>query len=272
MVLNIRHNVVSQAYSGVGMGEPPPGAGVTGLSRTAYTGSNPVTVNGTTITRRNFTGTLYVRANNVTVSDCHFNLDTSSFAWGIDADDTPVFSGLVVDHCTFIGSGSGSANSCVLTGENWTVTNCSMSGNYDNGIMVQGGTGLCTGNTIRGLHPGSIGSAHVDGIQIAGSCDGVHIAGNWVESWDTSCIIIKADFGDINDVTVTGNTLINTPGKQTAFCMYTVPVGANSVSDITITNNRMEEGFGGYLADSGATGLTTSGNVDYVTGASIEPL
>jgi hypothetical protein len=257
MALNIRHSAALWTPpAGPGLAAPPSGAVLTGLSRTTYTGSNPVSANNVTITRKNFNDTLVVSGSNCTITDCYFDAGSG---WGIDADGA---TGLTVDHCTITGAQYN--NSCILTGDNWEVLNCVLTG-YENALMIQGGTGLAEGNychTLGGPPP----DPHVDGFQIAGPCNGVIIRGNWIESWDTSCIIIKADAGDITNVTVTGNTLKNKTGQQTAYCIYTYAVGANSVSNVTVTNNRLQRGNGGYHADEGATGTVWTGNVDYVTG------
>ena len=190
------------------------------------------------------------------IKNCSF---TSFSGWGIDAEGS---SGLWVDHCTMVGDGG---NSCIRTGANWKVTNCNLS-KMDNGIMVQGGIGLAEGNYIHSL--GTTADAHVDGIQWAGSQNGVIIRGNWIEAWDTSCVFIKCDWGPITNVVVEGNTLKNTYGRKTAATVYSYSVGTKLATDIHFRNNRMEKGNWFYLATDNSTPEFT-GNVDFVTGAPI---
>jgi hypothetical protein len=266
MVLVMRHSVLTAPASpvppSVGLSVPPPGAGVTGASRTAYTGTTFISTPNTVISRRNITGNIEVAANNVTFSDCLIN-GAGGFAIQAQAG-----SGLVVDHCTI--SGLNYNNSCILTGLNFTVTNCIMTG-YENAMSVQGqgGSGLIEGNYIHTLS-GPPPDPHVDGIQMGDAGPGLIIRGNWIEAHNTSCIFMKTYAGIITGVTITGNTLINRPGMQTSFTLYTDQTPGPVLSNITITNNRLQRGANGYISQQGTvTGTVWSGNVDYITGASV---
>ena len=109
---------------------------------------------------------------------------------------------------------------------------------------------------------------HVDGLQWAGGHDFI-IRGNWVEAWDTSDLIIKADFSAINGVLVEGNTLTSDPTRPHSLVSSPIivySVGANLTTNVTIRNNRIQSGQGGgYYSTSNAT-PTVTGNVDYFTG------
>lgn len=132
--------------------------------------------------------------------------------------------------------------------------------------MVQGDNWLCEGNYIHDL--GGSSTAHVDGIQIAGTSKNGIVRGNWIESWDTSVIFVKCDFGPVDGIIVEGNTLKNAPGKLTAQTCYSYSVGTAKATNITIRNNRMEKGQWGYLAIQDSN-PTFTGNVDFVTGKPI---
>jgi hypothetical protein len=317
MAMIMRHSVLTAPApvppsTGIGLLAPPPTAGVlAGVPRTNWGGSNRFEAAGQTVSNVNInfgSDPIYILANNVTFSNCL--IATTSF-FAIDADYG--FTGLVVDHCTFTTTSSG-VNAPILTGDNWTVTNCLISGGFDNGIQVQGGTGLCTGNYIHSLGVrgnwanstaytagqnlrDAAGSSfwkcqtshtspatgtfaadrtanpsrwvsidpHVDGIQINGPCNGVTIRGNWVESFDTSDIIISSGGGVSQNVTVEGNTLIGAWGAQTAYAIYVEGPG------MRVINNRLQRGAFGYVT-SQQPDYFASGNVDYFTGAPISGL
>jgi hypothetical protein len=240
----------------VGLASPPVGVGCSGMV-TAYSGPTTITAPGTIVKDKLVKSSMRVLANNVQFINCRIEFNDY---WGIDAEG---YSGLVVDHCTMVGAMRN--NSCILTGTNWRITNCDLS-RMENGIMVQGDNWLCEGNYIHDL--GGSSTAHVDGIQIAGPSKNGIVRGNWIESWDTSVIFIKCDFGAVDSIVVEGNTLKNAPGKLTAQTIYSYSVGTARATNITIRNNRMERGNWGYLALQDSTPIFI-GNVDYVTGQPI---
>ena len=87
-----------------------------------------------------------------------------------------------------------------------------------------------------------------------------------IESWDTSCVFIKDDFGALSNHTVDNNLLINTPGKQTAFCVYSDARGpGGGITGVKFANNVMQRGVGGYASIEGNT-VAWANNRDYVTG------
>lgn len=239
-----------------------PDASMTGAkgALTNYTGPFTVSAADTVIQNKIINQLIRVTANNVTFKNCRI----TGSGWGIDADGA---ANLVVSHCTITGSG----NSCVLTGRNSKIEYCDLSG-FDNGLMVQDGSSLIQFNYIHDLHPGSVGEAHVDGIQISGPCDGVTIKANSVRSWDTSCVFMKCDWGgDIKNVVVDGNWLRNQSGKKTASTCYAYS-NKGYIYSITFSNNMMEKGQWYYLAynlprDPGQ--VTWTNNKDIITGAVI---
>lgn len=226
----------------VGSPSSEPNATTTGAkgTLTTYTGSYTLSGTGTVIENKIFNKLLRIIGSNYTIKNCRW---TASSGWGADCEGS---TNVKIQNCTIVGSG----NSCVLTGNNTLVEYCDLSG-YDNGIMLSGSTATLQYNYIHDLHPGAVGEAHVDGIQMGGGQDGVLIKGNSIRSWDTSCIIMKCDWGagsPIRNVTVDGNWFRNQLGRsQTAATIYVYSNQA-SVSNIAITNNIMESGYTGYLA------------------------
>ena len=60
-----------------------------------YSGANPITVNGTTVSGKSFTSALTIHANNVTITDCYFPLggnNANPACIGVD----PGFSGTLI--------------------------------------------------------------------------------------------------------------------------------------------------------------------------------
>jgi hypothetical protein len=240
----------------VGLASPPAGAGSSG-TLTLYGGPTTITGSGTVLKDKLIKSPIRVQANNVQFINCRIEFNDY---WGINAEG---YSGLVVDHCTMVGAMRN--NSCILTGTGWRVTNSDLS-RMENGIMVQGDNWLCEGNYIHDL--GGASTAHVDGIQIAGASKNGIVRGNWIESWDTSVIFVKCDFGPVDGVVVEGNTLKNAAGKSTAQTTYCYSVGTAKATNVAFKNNRMQKGTWGYLALQDSTPVFT-GNVDYDTGKPI---
>jgi hypothetical protein len=240
----------------VGLSTPPVNVGCSG-TLTLYAGPTTITGSGTILKDKLIKSSIRVQANNVQFVNCRIEFNDW---WGINAEG---YSGLLVDHCTMVGTMRN--NSCILTGTNWRVTNSDLS-RMENGIMVQGDNWLVEGNYIHDL--GGDSTAHVDGIQIAGASKGGSIRNNWIESWDTSVLFIKCDFGPVDGILIEGNTLKNASGKLTAQTIYSYSVGTVKATNITIRNNRMQKGNWGYLALQDSTPVFT-GNIDFDTGKAI---
>lgn len=241
-----------------------PNATTTGAkgTLTTYTGSYTISGSNVVIQDKILNNLLRVTGTNITIKNCRW---TASSGWGVDCEGS---TGVKIQNCTIVGSG----NSCVLTGDNTLVEYCDLSG-YDNGIMLSGVSATLQYNYIHNLHPGSVGTAHVDGIQMGGGQNGVLIKGNSIRSWDTSCIIMKCDWdasSPIRNVTVDGNWLRNETGKQTAATIYAYSNKAY-VQNIVISNNVIEPGYAGALAydTSAAQNAVTWTNNKTLTGVVI---
>ena len=83
---------------------------------------------------------------------------------------------------------------------------------------------------------------------------------NTVESWDTSAIFIKNDFGPINDITVRNNLLYGDLDRGDPAA--TIYVYGPNTTNVSITNNYVEKGNWFYYATSNAT-PTISGNIEW---------
>lgn len=128
-----------------------------------------------------------------------------------------------------------------------------------------------------------VSTNHCDGIQLVTGSN-VVIRGNYIDPRDwyytgehtnngTSCVIIKADDGPISNVTVENN-LLQGAGSYT---VYAHPVGANTLTNIVVQNNRfmrniwsMGSQYGVFqYSQSAQAQITWSGNVWDDTGVTI---
>jgi hypothetical protein len=241
-----------------------PNATTTGTKGTLTTYSGSYTISGDNVLIKDkiLNKLLRVTGRDVTIENCRW---TASSGWGIDAEGSI---NLKVRNSTIVGSG----NSCILTGENTLVEYCDLSG-YDNGIMLSGATATLQYNYIHDLHPGAVGEAHVDGIQMGGGQNGVLIKGNSIRSWDTSCIIMKCDWGSgspIRNITIDGNWLRNQPGKSSIAATIYAYSNQAYVENIVISNNFLEPGYTGALAydtTAARNAVTWTNNKHITTGA-----
>ena len=232
-----------------------PNASTTGVpAGTVLTNSGPITVTtaGTVIQNKNIIGPIIVKAKNVTFKNCRINANGGF--WGIDADgfNTNVFD------CEIFNSNTGNA---AILGQGGTYTRLNIHG-FENGIVTQGGC-LVQDCYIHDLGSGPAG--HVDGVSIQQG-SGTTVRHCRIESWDTSCVFIKNDFSALFNHNVDSNLLINTPGKKTAYTVYSDargPVGI--ISGVRFINNVMERGNFGYVSVDKNT-VVWQNNCDYRTG------
>jgi hypothetical protein len=235
-----------------------PDATTTGVPvATTLTNSGTVTVRtaGATVQNLNITGQIIVRAQNVTVRNCRINANGAW--WGIDADSHNTN----VRDCEIFNNNFGNA---AILGQGGTYLRLNIHG-FENGIVTQGG---CTVEDcyIHDLNGGP--DAHVDGVSIQQGSD-TTVRHCRIESWDTSCVFIKNDFGSLSNHLVDDNLLINTPGKLTAYAVYSSQTGpSGTITGVTFSNNIMQRGNGGY-ASIDKNYVTWINNRDYITGALI---
>src|SRR5262249_10876073 len=119
---------------------------------------------------------------------------------------------------------------------------------FEHGIKAQGGD-LIQDNYIHdlGAADGHIASdGHIDGVLIQ-SGSGTVVRHNQIEAWDTSCVFVADNLGEIANVTVDNNRLINSSGKRTAYCVYSL-ARDGGVTGTRFTNNIMQRGAFGYAS------------------------
>ncbi len=226
-------------------------AGVpSGTTLTAYTGPMTITQAGTVIEGKIIDGTLTIDAANVTIKNC---IIKNYGWWGIDGEGA---SNLSVLYCDFTASTSKDTNAAILGSGTFIGNDISQS---ENGIVLQGGASVVRDNYIHDLFD-NFGEPHIDGISVQGGQDNVLIEHNTIESWDTSAIFIKNDFGPINNITVRNNLLYGDAERGDPAA--TVYVYGPNTTNVSITNNYIEKGEWYYVATSNAS-PTLSGNIQW---------
>jgi hypothetical protein len=212
-----------------------------------------VTQPGAVLSGINFgDATVIIDANDVTIKDCTFTA-TSSF-WAINQ---PNASGATVENCTFTGSKSPTEKNVWITSAlGITIKDNTFLNSPADTIAIQ--QGVVTGNYMSGEGYGTL--AHGDAIYIPDTTGPVTISDNFIEEtpnagaqgFSNSDLRITTEFGNTNDVTVTGNYLI---GSGFVFEAGT-PNSSYTMSNVSITGNDVGfEAFGQYYP----------GTTDYAT-------
>lgn len=237
----------------------------TGVTLTAYTGSMTITQDGAVIDGKDVNGCLNVKADNVTIKRSRIRCHDYFPVWiegdtGLQVIDTEI-------------DGTGENKVICIASENYTALRVNCHGMGD-GPRLGDNTNVVD-SYVHGLV--SCGECHTDGMQSVGGV-GIVVRHNTVENPfnQTSCIIIKPDFGPLRDVLIEDN-LFNGGG-------YTVYGGTSdsSVDHIRYLNNRFRRGANGFWPNGGYFGPVAdfdksrpgnqwSGNVWDDNGATINP-
>lgn len=249
---------------GASFGVPP------GTVLTSSVGNLVSSSVGQTIDSLDLVGTVNITHNNVTLKRCHI---AANDFYPVHTGGTAT--GVIIEDCTI--DGGGVAQGCVLPegGGGTIIRRCDIS-NGENGILIGENNMQIRNNYIHGLRRPASSDPHIDGIQGSGGFTSLVIDGNTVVSWDTSCIILQNEGAAFSGVQITNNTLIIDPALGGASCILCqdLDTGIGAVSGVTVTGNRMQKGTGAgqtYGFFHNVTGLSWSGNVDHLTGATINP-
>src|ERR1700735_1439072 len=217
-----------------------------------------VTRNGAVLSGINFgDATVIVDANNVTIKDCTFTGTTSD--WAVAQEGA--FSGATVENCTFQGSKSPTEYDVpiVSTGAITIEGNSFLDSPTDTIDIHQG---VVTGNFFsgQGYEPG----AHADDIWVDDSTGPTTITDNFIDGTPNagatgianSAVRLTDQFGNLDDVTVSGNYLLGGG--------YTVQAGSTSatytISNVSITNNDIGFGALGAFYPALTSAETVTGN------------
>jgi hypothetical protein len=236
-----------------------PNASNTGYSGalTAYSGPNPITVDGTVVQDKHITASIEVVADDVQFLNCWIDYTD---AFGVQGSGA---TGLLIEDCTFTAHGG---NAPILSGVSATIRRCNLSG-AENGIVLQDGAHLVELNYLHDLD-NSDPLGHPDGISVQGGQNGTVIQDNHIEACGTSAVFLKCDFGSIINTTIYHNRLKNmgvVDNDMYRFAVYSITGPHGTPTGTIISNNIIQQGFfGGYWATDGS--VTITGNIDYDTG------
>jgi hypothetical protein len=220
---------------------------------TTLTPSGGMTIStaGTTVSGKDISGTVTISASNVTLRNCKVR---SGSYWVIQITGG---TGVVVDHCTIDGMGTGGQQGSVgINGGDGATFTANNIFNVEDGIHPRSG---CTmrDNYIHDL--AAPGSPHYDGIQIDNNISNVTVTHNSVINGhnQTSAVMIDNWNGPTSNVTVDNNLLCG--GGYTIYCDGTQ--SSQPITNVRITNNHM--GAGGFgITNFNGTNPVYTGNVN----------
>ena len=229
-----------------------------------YTGPNPVTVEGATISGYTFTSALIINANNVTIENCSFQISGADSNC-INIQDPVSTVGTVITHCEFAGANGGDA----IFASNCTISYCNIHG-YAKDIYCQGSNVTATNNYLWDIQSSG---EHAENVFIDGlagtTLTNCNFSNNAIVCNENTANVagtffISSDFGPVSNITINNNLLVD--GGYTLFYGLNPP----SVTDINVTNNVIGAGKWGYAYGTvTGTGSSWSGNVDFITGQAI---
>lgn len=235
---------------------------------TPYFGSYNINTEGAVLQNLDIPIAMYISANHVTISNCRMHF--TDWYYGFDMDATVI--GCTIEDCTIIGPGTaftpeGGGGAQAGINGNGTFKRNNIS-NFTNGIMLNGPATIRS-NYIHDLDAAGF-DPHYDGIQITGSVPGTLIEHNRIMSRDTSCMILLNDFGPVSDVTINHNYCGSATPLGVGFgILISDERGGGPVTDITVTNNRIEPCGFDEIKLGGDAEASLSGNVDAFTGEPI---
>lgn len=309
MVVNLRHSIpfaTAPAFEWPNASN----TGSSG-TLTPDTGPYSINTDNLVIQNKSTTVGWYITGSNVTIRNCHIDCSFEESWWGIDilASGTIVEDCTIIGPLTFIGqgaiNGSGTfrrnnisrwSNGIMLNGSAqitrnyihdlgaplWTNSTAYVVGNKARDFAV-GNYWQCavahtssssgTFEAHRNANPShwTFIDLHVDGIQLTGESPGTLIEENYILSEDTSCVIIKGDFGPIDDVTVNHNYCAAFPAEGVGYGILVAEGLGGNCTNITVTNNQIEPcGFDELAINTGNEEIFSSGNVDAITGDPID--
>lgn len=253
-----------------------PNASNTGYGNTALTPATSNAINKAgTYSGTHFTGTVTISASNVTLRNCLITAKASDpFSLVLTGTNT----GVLVDHCTIIGAGTGTTQSAAAYGfyvqgnVGVTFNACDISQVGQNAI--NNGQIVIQNCYIHDLNSGP--GSHYECIYYGGQNGGspnpnfsLLIQNNALinQRGQTASIYTSTDFSPLVNVTIKNNLLIG--GSYTFYCDASQGSGGCSVTNYSITNNAMGKGQYGYFdlnkGSAPTYQVTSSGNYDYQT-------
>ena len=244
-----------------------PDASNTGYGSTVLTAASSNTISSPgTYSGLHFTGSINITASNVTLSNCLITGQASD-NWEINV--APGVKNVVIQNVEISGAGTsgtlGSEAIRVAGDSQVTIIGCNI---HDTGqvITVIGGQITIENNYIWNVNGGP--GTHDEAIYYAGgggSDFSMLIQGNSFRmdsNSQTGTIFIESD-QPVSNVNINNNLLVGA-----GYTVYVISGGA-PISNVSITKNAMGKGQFGYW-DLANSGITLSGNYDWITGASVD--
>src|SRR5579863_9146497 len=215
-----------------------------------------ITQAGAVLSGINFgSATVIIEADNVTIKDCTFTGTTGYWA----VYQAPAYSGATVENSTFQGSKSPTeSNNWIRSTLGITIKDNSFLDSPTDAIDIR--SGVVTGNYFSGTAyaPG----AHADAIWVDGSTGPTVITDNFIDGTENadapgpanSAIRLSNTFGDLTNVTISGNYLLGAG--------YAVEAGISSatytISDVSIANNVIGfDTYGAYFPSTTSVATVT---------------
>ena len=213
-----------------------------GVTLTNYTGPMAINTAGTVVENKIINGTMTVNADNVTFKNCVFQNFSDYGIISENSDNTHV------EFCEFDGTGSSRTYAMALGGGTSSITNCDIHGM----VIAIGvwGTVNISDNYIHDLAEASSDpdARHFDGINLFAGGNGTVIDHNTIAmpgtntGGGTAAVFITAQFGNINDVTVSNNLLYGDP----SYTVYVEETRGYQITNVSLTDNYVEKGQYGY--------------------------
>ena len=237
-----------------------------GVTLTNYTGPMTIKTAGTVIESKIINGTMTVNADNVTFKNCVFQNFSNYGIISENSDNTHV------EFCEFDGTGSSRTYAMALGGGTSSIISCDIHGM----VIAIGvwGTVNISDNYIHDLAEASSDpdARHFDGINLFAGGNGTVIDHNTIAmpgtntGGGTAAVFISAQFGNINDVTVSNNLLYG----GASYTVYVEETRGYQITNVSLTDNYVEKGQYGYYNIVGNTPVM-SGNVTWWEGVDPTP-
>jgi hypothetical protein len=266
-------NVVSATTSAIVANPPPdqppttptdgtrPGASNTGpknLAALRASGSITVTQDNAVIENIDVTGTITISAKNVTVRNFRV---TSSSGYCVKVTDG---GSATLEDGDLNGGG---VTAGVITGPNITARRLNIYNSGSDGISAKGNE-LIEWCWIHDL--GHLSSSHADGLQMTSGSNVVirynnfDMPKNVPGTKSNAAVFLKADFGNIDNITVDHNWM-----NGGNFTVYAYGVGSNTTTNVRFTNNEFGRDYQYGVKSFSAASPVWTGNVWDDTGAAI---
>lgn len=208
-----------------------------------------------------------INVSNVTLKNCLIS-SAASDNWAVSINGS--LKNIVLQNVEIAGAGTSGAlgNEAIrsLGDTQITINACNIHG-FGQALTIMDGQIIIENNYIWNVNGGP--GTHDEGIYYSGGVSAdfsMLVQGNSIrmDSNDqTGTIFIEAD-SNVSNVTINNNLLVGA-----GYTVYAIDGSGGKFSNVKITNNAMGKGQFGYWDLSGSSGITKSGNYDWITKAPV---